>query len=112
MTAPFDQSRALSALPRIRHAFFGRRGGNSTGVFASMNMSESGGDKLTHVAQNRQQAVAALGFPIDNLATLKQVHSTTVVAITSSTTDSDERRGYRRQLFDLLEQHILPRASR
>jgi CubicO group peptidase (beta-lactamase class C family) len=31
-----------------------------------------------------------------------------VVAATSSTTVSDERRGYRRQLFDLLEQHVLP----
>jgi CubicO group peptidase (beta-lactamase class C family) len=33
-----------------------------------------------------------------------------VVAITSSTTVSDERRGYRRQLFDLLEQHVLPQG--
>ncbi|HEY9009775.1 MAG TPA: polyphenol oxidase, partial [Devosia sp.] len=40
MTAPFDQSRALDALPRIRHGFFGRRGGVSTGIFASLNMSE------------------------------------------------------------------------
>jgi CubicO group peptidase (beta-lactamase class C family) len=30
-----------------------------------------------------------------------------VVAITSSTAVSDERRGYRRQLFDLLEAHVL-----
>ena len=34
-----------------------------------------------------------------------------VVAITSSTTVSDERRGYRRQLFDLLETHVLPVAA-
>jgi CubicO group peptidase (beta-lactamase class C family) len=34
-----------------------------------------------------------------------------VVAITSSTTVSDERRGYRRQLFDLLETHVLPEAA-
>jgi CubicO group peptidase (beta-lactamase class C family) len=33
----------------------------------------------------------------------------TVIAVTSSTTDSDERRGYRRELFALLEHHILPR---
>jgi len=90
MTAPFDQSRALSALPRIRHAFFGRRGGNSTGVYASLNMSDSTGDKPAVVAQNRQQAVAALGYPIDNLATVKQVHSTTVVAITAPP-DPNER---------------------
>jgi CubicO group peptidase (beta-lactamase class C family) len=34
-----------------------------------------------------------------------------VVAVTSSTTVSDERRGYRRQLFDLLETHVLPSLS-
>jgi len=90
MTAPFDQSRALDALPRIRHGFFGRRGGVSTGIFASLNMSEASGDKLNHVAQNRQQATEALGFPVENLATVKQVHSTTVVAITSPP-DPNER---------------------
>jgi CubicO group peptidase (beta-lactamase class C family) len=34
-----------------------------------------------------------------------------VVAVTSSTDVSDERRGYRRQLFDLLETQILPSFS-
>jgi CubicO group peptidase (beta-lactamase class C family) len=34
-----------------------------------------------------------------------------VIAVTSSTTVSDERRGYRRELFDLLAQHVLPRSS-
>jgi CubicO group peptidase (beta-lactamase class C family) len=34
-----------------------------------------------------------------------------VVAVTSSTAASDERRGYRRQLFDLIEMHILPRVG-
>ncbi len=31
-----------------------------------------------------------------------------VVAITSSTAGDEERRGYRRQLFNLLETHVLP----
>jgi CubicO group peptidase (beta-lactamase class C family) len=35
-----------------------------------------------------------------------------VVAVTSSTAVSDERRGYRRQLFDLLEREVLPRYDR
>ena len=34
-----------------------------------------------------------------------------VVVITSATDVSDERRGYRRQLFDLLETHILPQVA-
>jgi CubicO group peptidase (beta-lactamase class C family) len=33
-----------------------------------------------------------------------------VIAVTSSTAVSDERHGYRRQLFDLIETHVLPVA--
>lgn len=90
MTAPFDQSRPLANLKGIRHGFFGRRGGASTGLFASLNMSETAGDKLNHVVENRRQATGLLGFPLENLATLKQVHSTTVLTITSPP-DPDER---------------------
>lgn len=79
MTIPFEQSRALAALPGVRHGFFGRRGGVSTGVFASLNMSESSGDKLNLVASNRAQAVETIGFQRTALATLRQVHSNTVV---------------------------------
>jgi CubicO group peptidase (beta-lactamase class C family) len=32
----------------------------------------------------------------------------TVIAVTSSTAVSDERRGYRRRLFDLIQTHLLP----
>jgi CubicO group peptidase (beta-lactamase class C family) len=35
-----------------------------------------------------------------------------VVAVTSATAVSDERHGYRRQLFALLETHVLPQAGR
>jgi YfiH family protein len=90
MTAPFDQSRALANLRGIRHGFFGRRGGASTGLFASMNMSETAGDKPAHVVENRRQAAGLLGFPLENLATLKQVHSTRVITITAPP-DPDER---------------------
>ena len=34
-----------------------------------------------------------------------------VVAVTSSTATSDERHGYRRQLFDLIGEHVLPVVS-
>lgn len=83
MSVPFDQVASLAALPVIRHAFFGRRGGTSTGVYASLNVSESGGDDLDSVTQNRALAAQAIGFAPDRLATLTQVHSTTVIALTS-----------------------------
>jgi CubicO group peptidase (beta-lactamase class C family) len=34
-----------------------------------------------------------------------------VVVVTSATDVSDERRGYRRQLFDLIERHVLPQVA-
>ncbi len=88
MSIPFEQSRALERLDGIRHGFFGRRGGVSTGLFASLNMSEANGDKLTHVAQNRAQALGIIGFDPSALVIARQVHSARVVAVTSPFTDA------------------------
>ena len=51
------QSPALSA----RHGFFTRRGGVSTGPFASLNCSVSSADDPAHVAANRAAVAASLG---------------------------------------------------
>ena len=88
MTAPYVTTPALDGIP---HGFFGREGGVSTGVFASLNVSESSGDDLSHVANNRAQATRAIQFSPDALITVKQVHSTTVVALTERP-DPAERR--------------------
>lgn len=81
MTRPFVQSPRLGAVAEIRHGFFGRRGGGSTGEFASNNMSTSTGDSADHVAANRAGATAALGFDPASLCVLKQVHSAKVVVV-------------------------------
>lgn len=88
MSIPFEQSPALADLPAVRHGFFGRQGGRSEGVFSSLNMSQSSGDRLNLVAINRAQAVEALGFPAASLATARQVHSSTVVALTAAPSGS------------------------
>jgi len=82
MTTPFETSRALERLAGIRHGFFGRRGGHSTGDFASLNASESVGDKSNNVRQNREQITGILGFAPEALAQVKQVHSARVVTLT------------------------------
>jgi YfiH family protein len=82
MPIPFETSRALERLTGVRHGFFGRRGGNSTGDFASLNASTSVGDKPIHVARNREQMTGLLGFSPDVLAGVKQVHSARVVVLT------------------------------
>lgn len=89
-TVPFEQSRSLGRIDGIAHGFFGRRGGVSAGDFAGLNMSSSTGDELNHVATNRAQALDVLGFSPDRLATLKQVHSTRVVTITTPGNALDE----------------------
>lgn len=82
MTIPFETSRALERLTGIRHAFFGRRGGTSTGDFASLNAAESVGDKPQNVQRNKEQMTGLLGFSVEALAQVKQVHSARVVVLT------------------------------
>ena len=82
MTTPFETSAPLAALDGIRHGFFGRNGGISTGDFASLNVSESSGDDRAVVAANRAAILDTLGFPL--LATLSQTHSNRVVTLAES----------------------------
>ena len=55
------------------------------------------------------RACFAWGFGGQYIMVFRQLDL--VVAVTSSTAVSDERRGYRRQIFDLLERYVLPLAS-
>jgi YfiH family protein len=73
------RSPALSALPRIRHAFFTREGGVSDGVYASLNAGIGSGDAPERVRENRARMAAALGVGPDQLLTAYQVHSPDVV---------------------------------
>src|SRR6185437_15889234 len=81
MTVPFEQSRLLTGIPGLHHGFFGRRGGHSTGDFASLNFSETVGDKPSLVANNRADILDALDLPHATLAQLRQVHSNRVVTL-------------------------------
>ena len=89
MTIPFETSRPLERLAGIRHGFFGRRGGTSTGLLASLNVSESAGDKPSHVAENRTQTAGILGFSPGALVTMRQVHSVTVLQVTRQPAPGD-----------------------
>jgi len=76
---PHLASAALSALPGVRHAFFTRQGGVSTGLYASLNVGVGSGDDPACVAENRRRAAASLGFPLEALATCYQIHSAKAV---------------------------------
>jgi YfiH family protein len=84
-------SPALNALPTIRHGFFGRRGGISTGDFAGLNVSTAVDDEPQAVDNNRQTVETTLA--IGPLVILKQTHSNRVETITGpippSSVDAD-----------------------
>jgi YfiH family protein len=67
------------ALPGIRHAFFTRKGGVSTGVYASLNAGVGSNDDQALVAENRARMAAALGVGPGGLLSVYQIHSPDVV---------------------------------
>ncbi len=78
-SVPVLRAAALSEIAGVRHAFFTRNGGVSTGQYASLNVGYTNGDDPASVAENRRRAMAALGFGKDALRVLRQVHGTAVV---------------------------------
>jgi YfiH family protein len=69
-----------SALDGVRHGFFGRRGGVSSGVHAGLNVGTGSADEADAIAENRRRALAAVA-PGAQLVTLYQVHSADAVTI-------------------------------
>jgi YfiH family protein len=65
----------------IRHAFFTRRGGVSSGLYESLNCGFGSGDSAASVMRNREIAMARLGLGADRLVTLYQIHSGKVVTM-------------------------------
>jgi YfiH family protein len=64
-----------------QHGFFTRRGGVSTGPYASLNCSLSGGDDPGAVTENRRLVAEAMGAAPAKLLGLKQVHGNLVVTV-------------------------------
>jgi polyphenol oxidase len=69
------------SLPGIRHAFFTREGGVSTGIYASLNGGVGSGDDPAAVTENRARMAAALGVGPDRLLSLYQIHSPEIVTV-------------------------------
>lgn len=62
----------------LKHAFFTREDGISSGVFSGLNCGYGSGDETANVDKNRDIAMAKLGLGRDQLNTLYQIHSTEV----------------------------------
>ena len=76
-TLPVLTSRRLE-LSGIRHAFFTRQGGVSTGVYDSLNLGRGSQDDPAAVEENRRRAAAHMGVEPGALLSCYQTHSTIV----------------------------------
>ncbi|HSR54859.1 MAG TPA: peptidoglycan editing factor PgeF [Alphaproteobacteria bacterium] len=65
----------------VVHGFFTRRGGTSSGLYASLNAGPGSGDDRDRVAANRDRAAAALGLGPGRIVTAYQVHSADVAEV-------------------------------
>ena len=69
---------ALATAVGVRHAFFTREGGVSTGLYSSLNVGFGSGDDRAAIAENRRRALACFDLPAATLDTVFQVHGTAV----------------------------------
>jgi polyphenol oxidase len=69
-------------LSGVRHGFFTRAGGHSTGIFASLNCGLGSGDDPDLVKMNRDVVARAVGVADGTVVTAHQVHSADAVEVT------------------------------
>ncbi|SMX26563.1 Laccase domain protein YfiH [Pelagimonas phthalicica] len=75
------------ALAPLRHGFFTRRGGASSGVFEGLNCGTGSSDQSDVVAINRARVAEAMGIAPDHLVAVHQVHSPDVITVTEPSAD-------------------------
>lgn len=68
--------------PRVAHGFFGRQGGYSKGIFATLNCGLGSGDDRPTVLRNREVVAKALGGSEPQIVTTFQVHSAEAIIVT------------------------------
>jgi YfiH family protein len=70
-----------NALAPVRHGFFTRRGGASSGIFAGLNCGHGSSDQTHAVEINRARVADAMGVAPAALVSPHQVHSARVVHV-------------------------------
>ena len=80
MTAPpHALSSKLSAISGVKHGFFGRKGGVSTGIYESLNIGQGSDDEAQNIRDNRDRIRDALGA--EKLLSCFQVHSAKAITV-------------------------------
>ena len=80
----------LKKLNGIKHGFFTRAGGVSADIYSSLNCAFPSNDNPDSVRENRRRAIAHLGYPLESLVTVRNIHSNKVVIIEKSWNESEK----------------------
>lgn len=75
MTTPEPIAHPLLEAAGVRHGFFTRQGGVSTGLYQGLNTGVGSKDDPAAVSENRRRVAAHLGGGLDDLAACYQIHS-------------------------------------
>jgi len=75
MSEPRPITHPLLDRAGVRHGFFTREGGVSTGLYEGLNTGLGSNDDPVAVAENRRRVAATLGGGPDDLAACYQIHS-------------------------------------
>jgi copper oxidase (laccase) domain-containing protein len=70
-------------LGEVRHGFFTRRGGASSGIFEGLNCGGGSSDQSAIVATNRDRVARAMDVPTDRLVTVHQAHTARAVTLSA-----------------------------
>jgi YfiH family protein len=65
----------------IRHGYFTRVGGVSSGIYQGLNIGTGSNDDQTLVAENRGRVAGWMGVPASHLLTAWQIHSPDVIIV-------------------------------
>jgi len=85
---PFITAAALADSAGLRHGFFTRQGGVSSGIYDSLNCGPGSSDDAASVAENRRRVATAMGSALP-LASLYQVHGKDVQVVAEDYDPSD-----------------------
>lgn len=88
----FVEAGWLRAHGRIRHGFFTRRGGVSSGIYKDLNCGVGSRDDQYAVAINRTRVANQMGVEPERLATPYQIHSAKAMLVDSPLPSSDRPR--------------------
>ncbi len=89
---PFLVFPALEQTGIVVHGFSTRLGGVSEGIFSTMNLSFTRGDKEEAVRENYRRLGRAMGFSCENLVCSDQTHTTNLRVVT----EEDRGKGFTR----------------